>query len=436
MYATIENYIVPLDGFLEKPAPQASLYEYLLACRDRIAARAGDYTAFVTPAGDAFAATPMSALLRDVERLAAFLHAQGLRPGDAVTAALPTCGHVAALLLAAGKLGLVFHPVPSDVSPEELLAALRRAESRCLFLLDEDAARLAPAMAHTPTVVCRLSDYGAPAAAPAALPDAPFTLYADALAQDLPPAKMVCGRGEADAVLLQSDRDPDRLIRLSARAINTQAYQYYLTDMPHDTRKDHALMLLPCCGGLGLAALFYELCSGFQPILLPRFSAERANEVIARRRVVEIRGVPAVFRALFAAPNFPGDGLCHLRLLFCVGGGLGVEEIRRFDETLAAHGSVARLCCAYGRPEAVAAVTSCCWQHFKPGTVGFPLAGAEVQIWDEAGNELPAGEVGEIVLGGETRMNGYRPDGADDSRLLRTGDRGYIDSEGYLHLEG
>ena len=54
MFATEENYIVPLDRFLVRPAGHASMYEYLLACQSRIAETIGDYTAFVTPAGETY----------------------------------------------------------------------------------------------------------------------------------------------------------------------------------------------------------------------------------------------------------------------------------------------------------------------------------------------------------------------------------------------
>ena len=75
---------------------------------------------------------------------------------------------------------------------------------------------------------------------------------------------------------------------------------------------------------------------------------------------------------------------------------------------------------------------------------GFPLGGVTVQIRSENGEELPAGEIGEIILAGDNMMTGYLPDAANrDSgiytdengrRWIRTGISGRLD-DGYLTLE-
>jgi len=74
----------------------------------------------------------------------------------------------------------------------------------------------------------------------------------------------------------------------------------------------------------------------------------------------------------------------------------------------------------------------------KPGSVG-KAAGAEVAIVNEAGRSQPAGAVGEVVIRGANVMHGYvGPEGANDGVFLRgwlrTGDLGYLDTDGYLFL--
>ena len=76
----------------------------------------------------------------------------------------------------------------------------------------------------------------------------------------------------------------------------------------------------------------------------------------------------------------------------------------------------------------------------KPGSVG--LAGAtEIAVVDGRGRFLPAGGSGEVVIRGPAVTAGYRsPVEANEEAFLdgwfRTGDRGRIDEDGYLHLEG
>jgi len=71
--------------------------------------------------------------------------------------------------------------------------------------------------------------------------------------------------------------------------------------------------------------------------------------------------------------------------------------------------------------------------------VGRPLPCADMEIWDEEGNVLPVGEVGEIVAKCDGQMNGYWMDPVETSRKvvngwIKTGDLGRIDRNGYLYL--
>jgi long-chain acyl-CoA synthetase len=73
-------------------------------------------------------------------------------------------------------------------------------------------------------------------------------------------------------------------------------------------------------------------------------------------------------------------------------------------------------------------------------SVGLPQSGVEVAVRDEAGRELPAGEVGEICVRGAVVMAGYWQDAQASARALRdgwlwTGDLGSFDEEGFLALK-
>ncbi len=76
----------------------------------------------------------------------------------------------------------------------------------------------------------------------------------------------------------------------------------------------------------------------------------------------------------------------------------------------------------------------------KPGSVGI-AAGPEVAVMDAAGNLLPVGETGEVVIRGENVTAGYigRPEANAEAFInswFRTGDQGMLDEDGYLHLRG
>jgi long-chain acyl-CoA synthetase len=75
----------------------------------------------------------------------------------------------------------------------------------------------------------------------------------------------------------------------------------------------------------------------------------------------------------------------------------------------------------------------------RPGSCGHPLPGLEVKIVDEDDNEVPRGQVGEIVMRGPITMKGYwNMDQATAETFrngwLHTGDMGRMDEEGYLYI--
>jgi long-chain acyl-CoA synthetase len=97
----------------------------------------------------------------------------------------------------------------------------------------------------------------------------------------------------------------------------------------------------------------------------------------------------------------------------------------------------------YGQTEATARI-SCMeperWAE-KPGSVGRPLDNVTVRIADEEGNELPAGQVGELLVKGPSICSGYLNDPEETDRLfrngwLRTRDLARQDEEGYVWIEG
>ena len=75
----------------------------------------------------------------------------------------------------------------------------------------------------------------------------------------------------------------------------------------------------------------------------------------------------------------------------------------------------------------------------KPGSIGTPIAGVEMKVVDDADNELPPGEVGEIVIRGHNVMKGYwgRPDATAEAMRggwFHSGDLARVDADGYFFI--
>jgi long-chain acyl-CoA synthetase len=149
-----------------------------------------------------------------------------------------------------------------------------------------------------------------------------------------------------------------------------------------------------------------------------------------------ISGVNTLFNALLHAPGF--DQIDFSGLLVTLGGGMAVQA------TVAERWKQATGCVltqAWGLTETSPA--ACINPSYEPfnGSIGLPIPSTEVAIKDDAGNDLPPGEIGEICVRGPQVMKGYwnRPDETAKVMLpdgwLRTGDVGRMDERGFVYIE-
>jgi acyl-CoA synthetase (AMP-forming)/AMP-acid ligase II len=111
---------------------------------------------------------------------------------------------------------------------------------------------------------------------------------------------------------------------------------------------------------------------------------------------------------------------------------------------------------AFGQTETASTITSLSPEdHMLTGTdeekekklkrlssIGKPMSDVEMKVVDEEGNELPSGQVGEIVARGPRVMSGYWKDEEKTAKVIdkegwvHTGDMGYMDEDGYFFLAG
>jgi long-chain acyl-CoA synthetase len=169
--------------------------------------------------------------------------------------------------------------------------------------------------------------------------------------------------------------------------------------------------------------------------LLPRFDPGRALEILHRDRVTVFLGVPTMYAALLHHPAQAEVDLSRLRLCVSGGASLPVELMRAFESRFGC-----TILEGYGLSETSPVAT---FNHpdrpRKPGSIGTAIAGVETRVVDLDGKEVPAGEVGEIVIRGHNVMKGYwrRPEATAEAIVdgwFRTGDLARADEEGYLYV--
>ncbi len=169
--------------------------------------------------------------------------------------------------------------------------------------------------------------------------------------------------------------------------------------------------------------------------LLPKFDPGDALEIMRRERVTHFYGVPTMYGALLHHPERESFDCSSLRICITGGASMPVEVLRGFEEAFGCE-----LLEGYGLSEtSPVACTNHPGRPRKAGSIGTPLQEVEMKVVDENDEEVPQGEVGEIVIRGHNVMKGYwqRPEGTAEAMRggwFHTGDMAKIDEDGYFFI--
>jgi acyl-CoA synthetase (AMP-forming)/AMP-acid ligase II len=198
------------------------------------------------------------------------------------------------------------------------------------------------------------------------------------------------------------------------------------------------LLVFPLFHTSGCLSVFLTtLARGGKIVFLPRWNVRHALELVQQERVTALPAVPTMLWDVLQARELADFDTSSLMSLGTGGQGLPQNLLQaiqdRFPHALLGTG--------YGMTETNGMVSLTVGEEFlrHPESAGRPLATAEVCIADEEGRALPTGAAGEVCVRSAQNMLGYweRPD-ADAAAFrggwLRTGDVGYLDAEGFLHI--
>ncbi|MBW2101277.1 MAG: AMP-binding protein [Deltaproteobacteria bacterium] len=180
--------------------------------------------------------------------------------------------------------------------------------------------------------------------------------------------------------------------------------------------------------------LLPSLFLGATFILHRQFDAAAFLETVRKERVTHVIMVPAQIIAIMHHPDFSPEALASLEMICNVGAPLHQEHKDELNRHLPG-----RFYDLYGLTEGFLTILDKTDFQDKPGSVGVPPPFYEMRIEDENRQEVPPGQVGEIVGRGPILMAGYykRPDLTAEAIVdgwLYTGDMGYVDEDGFLYL--
>ncbi|PRX33935.1 malonyl-CoA/methylmalonyl-CoA synthetase [Meinhardsimonia xiamenensis] len=365
-----------------------------------------------------------TAYLDTAARLANTLRDAGLKPGDRVAVQVEKSPEALALYAAAVRSGVVFLPLNTAYTVEELS-----------YFIEDSGAGL---------VVCDPARRELLAPVAARLGAGLETLSADGggslmeRARRMPTRFETVDRGEDDlAALLYTSGTTGRSKGAMLTQRNLLSNALTLVEAWRFTEDDVLLHALPIFHTHGLfVATNVILAVGGSMIFLPKFDID---QIIANLpRATAMMGVPTFYTRLLDDPRLTRELVAHMRLFVSGSAPLLAETHRAFEERTG-HRILER----YGMTETNMNTSNPYDGERRAGTVGFPLPGVELKITDpETGEELPRGEIGQIEVRGPNVFMGYWNMPEKTKEELRengffiTGDLGLIDEDGYVHIVG
>ncbi|MDB2407893.1 malonyl-CoA synthase [Jannaschia sp.] len=355
-------------------------------------------------------------------RMANALVAAGLAPGDRLAAQVNKSPEALALYAACLRAGIVFLPLNTAYTPEELSYFVTDSGARML-ICDPARAEAARAVAGDAAILTLDAQGGgtlfeAAQAAPA--DHTPVERSEDDLAAFLYTSGTT-GRSKG-AMLTQRNL-------LSNAQVLVEAWQF--------TADDVLLHALPIFHIHGLfVATNVLLAAGGSMIFLPGFDLDAVYEALPR--ATTMMGVPTFYTRLLGDDRLSPESTAHMRL-FVSGSAPMLSETHREWTDRTGHHILER----YGMTEAGMIASNPYDGPRRPGTVGRPLPGVDLHVADpETGAPLPAGEVGSIEIRGPNLFAGYWNMPEKTAAEMRadgyfiTGDLGHLDADGYLSVSG
>jgi fatty-acyl-CoA synthase len=403
-------------------------------------------------------------VMRQAERLAAHLHAVGVRKGDRVVLNMQNCPQLVIAHFAILRANAVVVPVNPMNRAEELKHYITDPDARVAITTGDLAAELVRASDALPPadrlrhlVVTQFTDaFDAAVTGDDAPPDVwrdwlltrhplpvlaggDVTAWEDALQIAAPPPAL--DTGPADLAILPYTSGttglPKGCMHTHASVMhNAMAGGIWNNATPEGV----TLIVVPMFHITGMVSVMHAtVYTGATSVIMPRWDRDLAGRLISRWKVTAWGNIPTMVIDLLASPNFAEYDLSSL--VYIGGGGAAMPQAvaqRLFDN----YGL--RYVEGYGLTETAAPSHSNPPDAPKQQCLGIPYLSTDARVIDpETLNEMPQGQQGEIIIHGPEVFQGYwkRPDATaaafiefEGKRFFRSGDLGHMDEDGYFFL--
>ena len=379
----------------------------------------------------------------EARRVAAGLVRLGVRKGDIVTVQLPNWPELCVLQIALARIGAVIQPMHMVYREREIESMLRFCDSRAVILAGshqgfDHAAAVAGMRARLPElaqVITVRADAGGGATYESLLAsDAGLDTYLGASAigaDDVFYLNFTSGTEGAPKGFLHTH---NTLVSVMKR------FADMTTQANPASRDDVILANSPMSHSFGHLTTYQVLLRGVRMVLVERFSPTEILKIIERERVTALSGTPAHIISLLSHPDLPRTDTSSVKSVGVGGAQCPPEVMKDIQRVFGVKSGN-----MYGMGENIVhtQVSANDPPEVIRETVGKPVPGAELRIFAaDRRTEQPTLGVGEIAYRGPSLFLAYykNPERTAETRnadgWFFTGDLGFVDEQGYLHLSG
>jgi long-chain acyl-CoA synthetase len=369
-----------------------------------------------------------------VARAAGKLNAQGIGKGDVVSLLMPNSAEYITGYFACWQIGALAGPVNSLLKEHEIEFVMNNSEAKAILVHTEFQPvieKLRPQLPYLQSVInfddqavaCQKSDSQVGPSTPGALPDSPAS---DTISLD------------DDAIIIYTSGTTGKPKGCLLTHGNIIANARQISEWLNFTETDRLLTIMPLFHMNAVSVTTMSaLYAGGSSVVSTRFSGSKFWNIISDYQITSFGSVATMLSMLLNTyPDGLPEGLKtdQLRFAMCGSAPVPAEVMKKFEATFNCP-----VIEGYGLSE------STCRSTFNPpderrraGSCGLPI-GNEMKVVDDDDNEVPVGELGEIVLRGDNILKGYFKNQEATAHAFRggwfhTNDIGYRDQDGFFYI--
>ena len=383
-------------------------------------------------------------LVDRIKRLASSLRDQGIQAGDRVAILQTNCTQYIEAYYATATLGATFVPLNYRAKPPELEYMITAANTKILIIGDryiDQVNQLKPSLGCVEkyvTIETRRDD---------------MLHYDDLIEQGSPDIEEAEVEEDDLSILMYTSGTTSLPKGVMLTYGGFTNYVVGTVEMADGTPRGTSLLCAPLYHIAGTMNIMTALWNGRKIAVLRQFDTKEWLATVQSEQVTHAFVVPTMLKQLIDHPDFSQYDLSSLQNLSYGGAPMAFPVIRKAIDLFPDSTGFVN---AFGQTETNSTLTVLGpADHKLDGppeevernlkrltSVGLPLPDVEVQILDEDNKELPANEIGEVVIRTPRVMKGYANQESataallDENGWLHTRDMGYIDEDGYVYLVG